>query len=155
MTPPAPLPEQLLADLHELIELNVDSVNGFAEAATLTDDRDLAALFDGIAKARRRNVAALGEYFAHAGQRPDTAGTVKGATHRAWMDLRAFLQGNDRNAVLGEVVRGEATIKGKYESVIEATKSLPIGEILQEQYRDLVNEYDRIRVIEQASKEST
>lgn len=143
MTSHVPLTPENVERLEALIAMNTDSVKGYEEASSLTDDAQLASLFSDIAAARRHNVAVLGGHVATQGGTPDTSGTVTAAVHRKWMDLRTLLQSNERKAILAEIERGERAIKEAYESMIDRTADLPVNAVLREQYREIALQHKR------------
>lgn len=130
--------------LELLVEINVDSITGYTEAASLTHDEDLTALFDDIAAERRVNAAALGQQLHSGGVSPHFTGSVKAGAHRAWMDLRSFLQKGDRAAVLTEVSRGEHVMRETYERVLEELRGHGLAPLVERQYQGVCAQQERI-----------
>lgn len=150
MTSSVSLTDQMIDRLQTLIELNTDSVDGYEEAKTLTDDTQLSTLFADVAANRRHNAAILAGHVTAHGRTPDDAGSLRAALHRRWMDLRAKLQGDERQAILAEVVRGEKVIKQTYEEAIENTVGLPVNAVLREQSREIALQHRRAASLAEA-----
>src|SRR5262245_26138569 len=111
------LPDKSIAWLQELAQINVDSRDGFRDAADNLAGKDTSVMtmFRNLADERTAQAAELEDLIAANGETPKHAGSATAAAHRAWMDLRAAL-GGGVHAMLSEAERGEDYIKGKYES---------------------------------------
>lgn len=144
MTTPHDLSTDERKALERLVEANVDSIAGYTEAASIAHDEELTSLFDDIAHTRRRNAAELGRQLVGAGASPHFTGSVKAATHRAWMDLRGFLQHGDRAAVLAEVSRGEHAMRERYERVLASLGGGTLRATVDGQYREVVAQLERV-----------
>lgn len=106
------LPEKSIDWLQDLIQLNIDSRDGFQEAADdlKTKGGSLASLFRDFAMERAGQARELQSVVSANAEMPEKSGSVAAATHRTWMNLRKALGGGDQ-AVLSEAERGEDHIK--------------------------------------------
>jgi uncharacterized protein (TIGR02284 family) len=113
------LPEKSLKWLQELTQLNIDSRDGFKEAAeTLKEtNTQAAAPLQQLAQMRGRQAAELQAIVAKNDGKPTHTGSFVGAARRSWTDFRASWEGGPQ-AVLSEAERREDYIKGKYEQVL-------------------------------------
>lgn len=115
------LPERSISYLQELIGLNIDSRDGFRDAASnLKKDESsyLFTLFNNIADARDQQARELQGLVSCNAEEPAKSGSIAAAVHRTWMDLRASLGGGEQ-AILDEAERGEDHIKEKYEAALK------------------------------------
>lgn len=104
--------------LNGLIATTIDSAEGFARSAENAQAQRYRELFSGYAQERRQVVANLQIRVRSLGGTPEDDGSVAGALHRRWEDLKRALSSNDDRAVIEEVERGEDHIKAKYESAL-------------------------------------
>ncbi|MEO7318692.1 MAG: PA2169 family four-helix-bundle protein, partial [Chthoniobacteraceae bacterium] len=78
--------------------------------------------------------------------KPETAGSVSGALHRGWIDLKAALTSKDEHAILAECERGEDSAVAHYTEAL-ADEGLPghVTATLQTQYKAVKAAHDRVR----------
>jgi uncharacterized protein (TIGR02284 family) len=130
--------------LQELIQVNIDSHNGFNDAASNSEDMTIGSLFRELASQRQQQAAELRTLVAANFEEPDSEGSYAAAAHRAWMDLRAAFGGGTK-AMLSEAERGEDYIKGKYEEIVKECAGSAITDVLNRQYRAVKLAHDRVR----------
>jgi uncharacterized protein (TIGR02284 family) len=139
------LNSETLTALEELIQANIDSANGFSEAAEQIDHSALTDLFKELGEQRRQLAAELTTHLAEAGEEPTAEGSLLASLHRVWLDVRGKLAGGDPAAVLSEAERGEDHIKAAYENVLKRTAGSAMNSVLNEQYAIVKAGHDRIR----------
>ena len=98
---------EVVSTLNDLIETARDGEQGFRTSAENAKSTDLKAFFLEGAQRCQQAVTDLQQYVTQYGGTPETTGTVAGAVHRGWVNLKAALALNDDKAVLNEVERGE------------------------------------------------
>ena len=76
------LNETTLEGLQDLIEINLDSSDGFSIAAEKIENGAIAEYFTACGRRRREFANELQTAVAVAGHTPQTSGTMKGAAHR-------------------------------------------------------------------------
>lgn len=104
--------------LNGLIETTLDSCDGYSEAADHAQDPIIEDIFKRWAAERRRVVADLRTAVRELGGKPEEDGTVLASAHRVFLDMRAYLSGND-SPLVQEVERGEEHIKNKFEDALK------------------------------------
>ncbi|MEZ6235727.1 MAG: PA2169 family four-helix-bundle protein [Phycisphaerales bacterium] len=139
------LEKDTVKGLQDLIEINIDSAKGFAEAADKIENRDIAAYFRRCGSRRGEFAGELQRVVGLNGTEPKDSGTVKGAVHRWWLGLRGAVQDGDEHAILAEAERGEDAIKHEYESVLKSTAGSPLNSVLHRQYASVKQDHDTIR----------
>lgn len=122
-----------------------DSAAGYRKAQEETTDIALKAEFGHLADERDDMVEALDESLTGLGVTPDTTGTVMGAAHRLFIDLRSAISGRDRNAILREIVRGESVLEEAYDAAIKAGLPPEVHNIVRRQHRLARRSRDRFR----------
>lgn len=138
------LDQETVSKIQDLIQINIDSQKGFAEAASQIKDATIGSAFSEFSKQRAGFAEQLQQYVSCSGETPVKEGSYAGAVHRTWLDLRAKLNGGDSLAVLSEAERGEDHIKSAYEDALKATTGSAMSDVLHEQYAIIKNGHDRI-----------
>jgi len=144
------LEDQTLSALHDLGQINRDSVAGFNEAADTVESVELASLFRDIAKRREANAAALGRYLTLNDEEPGDGTSLASKLHRGWIDVKGAVVGKDQHSILAECERGEDAIKQKYEELLPQIAGSPVTSLLNEQYTQVKAAHDRIRDLRDA-----
>lgn len=144
MEPVIALREETLEKLQDLIEVNIDSCEGFTTASDQVNEDALANLFAQLAQDRAGFAAELQDYVRLNDETPDDDASATGAAHRLWLQVRAALNGGDAKVILIELERMEDKIKHTYEEVLEETGGV-LREVLQRQYAQVKAGHDRVR----------
>lgn len=137
--------------LQNLIRMNIDSRDGFREAAEKIDDPALAKAFREIATERAAQASDLQHYVVLNEGTPQREGSTAAALHRTWIKVREALAGSTRHAVLAECERGEDHIKAAYETALKAVPGNPINDLLLKQYSAVKRTHDAVRDLRDAS----
>jgi len=138
--------------IQELIQLNIDSAEGFTAAAEMIDDSSLASAFREYASERADNAAELKSNVAYNGEEPSQSGSTLGTLHRWWLELRGRITSDKEYSVLTEAERGEDAIKKRYEEALRQTSGTPIHDTLSNQYSGVKTIHDRVRHLRDARK---
>jgi uncharacterized protein (TIGR02284 family) len=139
------LSEQVINTLQDLIQINLDSRDGFRMAAGKINDMNLAGVFDFFAQQRESQASDLSKFVVRTGERPRREGTYLAAIHRTWTEIRTLVTSDDRLAMLEEAERGEDAIKSAYEDALRQTANTPVHDLLREQYVHVKAGHDRVR----------
>jgi uncharacterized protein (TIGR02284 family) len=138
--------------LNELIKTCQDAHNGFREAAENVQDPELRTFFLQQSEERvrfaselEREAQALGE------KRPERSGSVAGAAHRAWMDIKASFGGGE-TSILESVERGEDSAKEAYEKALREPLSESILGLIRRQAQSVFNAHDRVKALRDMRK---
>lgn len=142
--------QETLDELQMLIRMNIDSRDGFREAAQQIDDPALATAFKKIATERAAQASDLQHYVVLNDEAPRREGSMAAALHRTWIKVREALTGNDRHAVLAECERGEDHIKAAYEKALKTIPGSPVNDLLQKQYVAVKATHDAVRDLRDA-----
>ena len=140
--------ETVLLDLIKTLE---DSQKGFADIGDHLKDISLKRFF--LAESlKRANFRAELENELHRAGMADVkeGGTVSGAIHRTWGDLKAKLGGGD-HGLLETAEQGEDEAKKAYEKALDHDLPLPIRELLVEQQEQVLTSHDFVKASRDAS----
>lgn len=121
--------------LNMCIETCTDAERGYAAASADVRNIELKRLFHDRSRQRTEFAIALQAMIASLGAVPENQGTLKGAAHRAWIEVRRALDGKNDNLIIEECMRGEAASLDAYK---QAIKRAPLDD-LPRSVRDLVS----------------
>lgn len=138
------LSKETISMLQDLIQVNLDSRDGFVEASENVEEMSIGSLFRELAAERNGQASELRSLVATQSNEPPDSGSYSAAVHRLWMDLRAALGGGSA-AMLSEAERGEDHIKKKYEEAMMEHQGDAVREILQRHYEAVSLSHDRVR----------
>jgi len=138
--------------LQKLIRANIDAYDGFREAAEEIDDQGVATLFRDLAAERSAMATELQNHVEWNNEEAEDDGSVAASVHRAWLNVRAKLNGGDAYVILIEAERGEDHIKEAYEDVLKETAGSAMNDVLQAQYVRVKAGHDRVRDLRDAYK---
>lgn len=133
--------------LNDLIETLKDGQQGFREAAEDVQSHDLKTLFSEYSLQRSQFAGELQSLAQSLGEKePENAGSVSGALHRGWINLKSALTSKDDHAILAECERGEDSAVAEYTKAL-AEEGLPghVKATLQTQYTSVKAAHDRVR----------
>ena len=131
-----------------LIEVCRDGESGFQDAADAVQQPTLRALLSEFAEQRRQFACQLQYEVAKLGETPETSGSVLGAFHRRWMDVKLAVSGGSAGVIVAECERGEDMAKRAYQKAL--AKALPEGarELIERQFSEVKTTHDRLRSLE-------
>lgn len=146
------LSNDTISALQDLIQVNLDSRDGFRHASASLQEVAVSNMFLQLAEDRDRQAFELQSLVNNNGESPTHDGSYAAAAHRTWMDLRTAL-GGGLTAVLQEAERGEDYIKGQYESCIKNNAGSAASDVLHRQYAAVKASHDRVRDMRDAHAE--
>ncbi len=139
-----------IAQLQELIRINIDSKRGFQEVADNVENTAIAETFRMMAAQRSANVEQLHQFCLVNGEDPNREGSYVAKLHRVWIKIRDQLSSNDTHAMLCEAERGEDYIKAAYEAALIETAGSAVNDVLTRQYTEVKAAHDRVRDLRDA-----
>lgn len=135
--------------LQNIIEKNYDAEKGYKKAMQDAKNPALKGFLKDQAARRSRFATAIDKKLRDLGEQPKESGSTTGALHRAWIDIKSSVSGNDDEAVLEEVIRGEKASVNEYEDVLKNHELSPdITQELQSQLGDIQGTLNRVKRIE-------
>ncbi|MAU26851.1 MAG: hypothetical protein CMH48_02115 [Muricauda sp.] len=128
--------------LNELLEKTYDAEKGFKEAAEKVKNPTIKEFFEQKAEQRFNFGQELKNEIRAYGQEPEKGGSLKGTLHRNWMNLKAFFDNNDEEAMLKEVERGEKEAINTYNDILNDEEFVlpPSTETLLMKQRNAIRE---------------
>jgi uncharacterized protein (TIGR02284 family) len=135
----------IVSVLNDLIETSKDGEKGFRKAAEDTKDASLKQLFTGRADDCTRGATELQGVVQRLGGKPETGGTVGGALHRGWVDVKSAVTHRSDHAILAECERGEDVAKKNYRDALDKDLPADVRAMVERQYQGVIQNHDKIR----------
>jgi uncharacterized protein (TIGR02284 family) len=135
------------AVLNRLIETCRDGEHGFRTAADDVQNPSLRVLFDELSSERTRFISELQDLVRSVGEDPDTTGSIAGAMHRAWINIKSAVSSGDEGSILEECERGEDSAVNEYRQALEQELPPSIRNVVQRQYFAIQQAHDRVRAL--------
>ena len=144
----------LTSILNDLVETSKDGEKGFRAAAEDTKNTELQSVFLRRAQDCATGAADLQRLVTRLGGKPEEGGSVAGAVHRGWVNLKAAVSSRTDLAILEECERGEDVAKARYRKALEETLAEDIRVVVQRQYDGVMRNHDQIRDLRDRFKTS-
>lgn len=138
---------EVVSILNELIETCENGIHGFKTASDAVKNPAAKALFASRLPNIQRGESELKAEVRRLGGDPDNRGTVAGALHRGWIDLKAAVTGKNEEAIVAECERGEEHAAHVYEDALQKDLPLDTRAIVERQYRGVVENLERVRAL--------
>ena len=143
--------DDVISTLNGLIETCKDGQEGFKEAAEGVERSDMKSLFYEFSQQRAQFAGELQSLVQTLGGDPEKSGSVAGAIHRGWINIKSAVTGKDEAAILNECERGEDSAKNAYKDALEDPLPANILETIQSQYQAVLSAHDRVRALRDAA----
>jgi len=133
-----------------------DSEQGYRRSAQDATDGDLKQQFEQLANERSSMAAQLDRLLRENGSEPTwKEGSVTGAAHRMWVDLRTALSRNERQVILEEVARGESAAEEAYDDALRQNLPSDARQIVKQQHRRVRETRNRYRAMSGAGQSTS
>ena len=137
--------ENTISTLNNLIEACKDGQQGFKEAAEGVERSDLKSLFYEFSQQRSQFAGELQSIVQTLGGDPETSGSISGAIHRGWINIKSAVTGQDETAILNECERGEDSAKNTYREALEEELPENVAAIVRNQYEAIMAAHNRVK----------
>jgi uncharacterized protein (TIGR02284 family) len=134
--------------VNSLIETCEDGANGFRTAAEGLQDSSIKQLFTTYARERDRFANELRAEVRRIGGKPEEGGSMSGALHRGWMNIKSAVTGNSDAAIVAEAERGEDVAVAAYKTAMQAELPAEIKSVIERQYTAIQAAHNRVRDLE-------
>lgn len=140
--------EKTVDTLNTLVEINNDRIEGYQTAAEGTKEQDLKRMFGEFVQVSQKSRKELAREITSLGGTPTDETKNTGKLFRAWMDVKAAVTGNDREAILNSCEFGEENARETYEDVLKnerANLSTHHVSMIKSQMSTLKEDHDRVK----------
>ena len=137
--------------LNSLIETVIDSEDGYRKAGEAAESPRFKTMF--LERATRRAALAvkLQTEVRRLGGEPEDNGTILAKAHRTFLAMKDKVTGRDDKAVIEEVERGEAFIKGKFRAACEDTGLSPqTRQVIEAARSEVQAQHDEVSALKKA-----
>ena len=134
-----------ISTLNGLIETCEDGVKGFRTAAEAVENSEAKALFLARVTTIEKAASSLMSEVRRLGGDPEKGGSVAGAVHRGWIDLKAAVTGKDESAIVAECERGEDVAVKHYESALKKELPPDVRKMVESQYQGVLKNREQVR----------
>ncbi|MBK9731774.1 MAG: PA2169 family four-helix-bundle protein [Chitinophagaceae bacterium] len=131
--------QKIIDTLNELVQINHDRNEGYKVAANETVDNQLKELFLKYAIQSSQFAEVLAQEIHSLDGKPVEGTRLDGKIYRIWMDVKAAIAGNDRQAILNSCEYGEDVALRTYDDALTADVILPVNirQLISKQKREL------------------
>jgi uncharacterized protein (TIGR02284 family) len=141
----ASMNNEAISTLNNLIETCLDGKNGFNSAADGAQNAEYKRLFEQYAQQRAQYVGELQGEVRRLGGDPQNTGSVAGALHRGWIDIKSAVTGKDDHAILEEAERGEDSAMRNYQDALGQPLPPETQTLVRRQYQAIQEAHNRVR----------
>ena len=143
---------EVISTLNDLLKTSRDGECGFGDAAKQVKSGNLKAILETAASRCAVAAAELETHVRALGGETSHAGTVTGALHRAWSNIKSSVTTMDDHAVLAECESAEDTAKGAYEAALKKDLPVDVRALVERQYQGVKENHDRIRNLRDSTR---
>lgn len=144
--------DDVISTLNNLIETCRDGQQGFADAAEGVEASNLKSFFYEAGQQRAQFVGELQSLVRELGGDPENSGSVAGAIHRGWINIKSAVTGKDEKAILNEAERGEDSAVSAYKNALNEALPANIQSVVQNQYSQVQATHDRVKGLRDAAR---
>ena len=137
--------------LNGLIETVKDGEQGFKTAAEALQDPNVKSLFQQYSRQRGEMARELQAEVRRLGGDPEKAGSMAGAAHRGWINLKSAVTRKDDASIIAEAERGEDSAKKMYDEALAMPLAPQTLALVREQAMKVRDAHDRVRALEKTT----
>jgi uncharacterized protein (TIGR02284 family) len=139
--------------INELIQLNLDGQGGYETAAADLHNQEYADLLQGYAQERSELADTLTPIVRQEGAKPEQAGSLSGAFHQGWINIKAALSQGDA-PILAECEEADRLALMAYQDVMSKTTNEPLLALLRSQHSTIKVAYERVKTLRGALEQA-
>lgn len=137
--------DSTIDQLNHLVHINKDAEAGFRTAAENVKNSEIETLFAGYAKQHAKFAAELESEIERLGGSASDSGTLGGALHRGWMDVKSALSGHSAASMIGTCENGEQSAEAAYGEVSDSNTTGQTHTLLEKQREQIRGFLARLR----------
>lgn len=137
--------DDIVSTLNDLIETCRDGEQGYKTCAENVKDSELKIVFNDGARRCAEGAQELRIQVQRLGGDPETSGSVAGALHRGWANIKSAVTGKDDKAILNEAERGEDVAVKSYRDALNSDLPADVRTVVERQFQGVEQNHDRVR----------
>ncbi|OUL95363.1 PA2169 family four-helix-bundle protein [Paraburkholderia hospita] len=137
----------VIAVLNGLIETSKDGERDFMKTA---EDANHASVKDALLESAERctrGARELQDLVLKLGGKPEGGGSVAGALHRGWLDVKSAVGSRTDHAILADCEKGEDAAKKRFHEALEKDLPADVRAVVERLYHGVLQNHDRIRAM--------
>lgn len=139
--------DEALSVLDDLLENARDGEYGFRACAEEVNDPTLKQTFQNRSAECAEAAAQLASVIRALGGEVDDSGTVSGALHRGWVQVKGALGADSAVSMLEECERGEDAAVARYRRALKAELPVPARAVVERQAAGAQRNHDQIKAL--------
>lgn len=139
--------DDVISTLNDLIETCKDGQEGFHTCAEDISDAQMKTFFNDRAQSCAQSAGELQELVRTYGGTPEKSGSVSGAMHRRWVDIKSSITGKDDEAILNECERGEDVAVSSYRKALEKDLPPDVRSVVERQNSGVLRNHDQVKAL--------
>ena len=137
--------------INDLIQTCIDGQKTFEAAAKAVEDPMIKDELVGYSWQRQQFATELRTRMKAFGDDPSERGSMGGALHRGWMDVKAAFTGGDGHVVLSECEKAEDSTIAAYREAMSSGLPAEYSELVESQFQTIQRTHDRIKALRDAT----
>jgi len=138
--------DEVIGLLNRLIETSLDGAQGFLSCAQeIEAPEELKSFFVAASQRCRNGAIELQDQVRRLGGDPKRTGSIAGAVHRTWIDIKAAFTGKDLRVILGAIEAGEEFADKRYREALARDLPSEIRALVARQHRGLQEKLSAVR----------
>jgi uncharacterized protein (TIGR02284 family) len=137
----------VIAVLNDLIEISKDGERGFMKAAEGAQHASVKEALLETAQSCTQGARALQDLVLKLGGKPERGGSVAGALHRGWLDVKSAVGSRADHAILADCEKGEDQAKKHFHDALEKDLPADVRALVERMYHGVLQNHDRIRAM--------
>ncbi|MGH8593133.1 MAG: PA2169 family four-helix-bundle protein [Gammaproteobacteria bacterium] len=146
---------QIISTLNDIIETCKDGEEGFRTCADNVQNGELQGMFRERSQRCAESVKELQSEVRRLGGDPDSHGSVSGALHRGWLNVKSAITGKDEAAVLAECERGEDVALQHYQDALREDLPSDVRNLIERQYQGVMANHELVRGLRDRARTQT
>lgn len=146
--------DEVRSTLTGLAEICKDGEEGYRDAATKVTASSLKTMFNEYAAQRAGFASELQTTVAKLGGEPSKAGTLAGAAHRGWLNLKGMITGHSDSAIIAECEAGEDSAVKHYREALAKDVPTEIRSLIETQFAKVQAAHNTIRDLKHQTSNS-
>ena len=144
--------DKAISLLNNLIETCKDGEQGFKTAAEGLSSPEIKNRFLQYSRERAQMSSELQAEVRRLGGTPEREGSMAGAVHRGWLDIKSAVTGKDDHAILAEAERGEDVAKNTFEAALKEPLPGSAQMLVQQQTTKVRQAHDYVSSVRDREK---
>ncbi|ACC74380.1 PA2169 family four-helix-bundle protein [Paraburkholderia phymatum] len=137
----------VIAVLNELIATSKDGERGFMKAAEEVRHASIKEALLESADRCTQGARELQDVVLKLGGKPESGGSVAGALHRGWLDVKAAVGSRADHAVLADCEKAEDAAKQRFHEALDKDLPADVRAVVERLYHGVMQNHDRIRAM--------